>query len=52
MGLRRRGKGLGLTPSRRRASPGALVVKSLPASARRERCGLDPWAGKIPWRRA
>ena len=52
MGLRRRGKGLGRTPSRRRASPGALVGKSQPASARPERCGLDPRAGKIPWRRA
>ena len=29
------------------------MVKILPASeGRRERHGLDPWVGKIPWRRA
>jgi len=28
-----------------------LVVKNLPASRIFERCGFDPWVGKIPWRR-
>ena len=32
----------------------ALVVKNPPANAgdRRKRQEFDPWAGKIPWRRA
>ena len=30
----------------------ALAVKNLPASAADMRRGLDPWVGKIPWRRA
>ena len=31
----------------------ALVVKNLPANARRhKRREFDPWVGKIPWRRA
>ena len=35
------------------ASQVALVVKNLPANAGRHKsCGFDPWAGKIPWRRA
>ena len=29
----------------------ALVVKNLSASARNKRCELNPWVGKIPWRR-
>ena len=34
------------------ASQVALVVKNLPPNARRcKKCGLDPWVGKIPWRR-
>ena len=33
-----------------RASHGVLVVKSPPANA--DRSKLDPWVGKIPWRRA
>jgi len=28
-----------------------LVVKNLPTNADLERCGFDPWVGKIPWRR-
>ena len=28
--------------------PGGSVVENLPA---RRRLGLDPWVGKIPWRR-
>ena len=36
-----------------RASPVALVVKNLPASAGDSReHGFDPWVGKVPWRRA
>ena len=27
------------------------MVKNLPASAEGKRNGLDPWVGKIPWRR-
>ena len=30
----------------------ALVVKNLLANAIDERHSLDPWVGKIPWRRA
>ena len=31
----------------------ALVVKNLPAKAGDvSRCRFNPWAGKIPWRRA
>ena len=31
----------------------ALVVKNPPANAgKHNRCGFDPWVGKIPWRRA
>ena len=38
---------------RERAYLVALLVKNLPASTgRRERHRLDPWVGKIPWRRA
>ena len=30
----------------------ALVIKNLPATARRlKRCRLNPWVGKVPWRR-
>ena len=29
----------------------APVVKNLPANAGDMRFGLDPWVGKIPWRR-
>ena len=29
----------------------ALVVKNPPANAGDERCGFDPWVGKISWRR-
>ena len=28
-----------------------LVVKNLPANAGDIRCGLNPWVGKVPWRR-
>ena len=36
-----------------RASQVVLLGKSLPANADRcKRCGLNPWVGKIPWRRA
>ena len=36
-----------------RASQVVLVVKNLPAKAgRRKRHRLDPWVGKIPWRKA
>ena len=36
-----------------RASQGLLVVKNLPANARRhKRCGFNLWIRKIPWRRA
>ena len=36
-----------------RASQVVLLGKSLPANAGRcKRCGLNPWVGKIPWRRA
>ena len=31
--------------------PGGSAVKNLSASAGDARCGLDPWVGKIPWRR-
>ena len=35
-----------------RASQVVLVVKNLPANAaRHKRHGLNPWLGKIPWRR-
>ena len=34
------------------ASQMVLMVKNLSANARDIRCGFDPWAGKIPWRRA
>ena len=35
------------------ASQVALAVKNPPATAGRgKRWGFDPWAGKIPWRRA
>ena len=27
------------------------MVKNLPTNADLERCGFDPWVGKIPWRR-
>ena len=30
---------------------GGSVVKNLPANAGDLRCRLDPWVGKIPWRR-
>ena len=29
----------------------ALVIKNSPANAGDVRCRLDPWVGKIPWRR-
>ena len=29
----------------------ALVVKNLPVNVGDKRQGLDPWVGKIPWRR-
>ena len=29
----------------------ALVIKNPPANAGDMRCRLDPWVGKIPWRR-
>ena len=36
-----------------RASQVVLVVKNLPAKAgRHKRHRLDPWVGKIPWRKA
>jgi len=35
-----------------RASQVALVVKNPPANAGDKRRRLDPWVGKIPWRRA
>ena len=36
-----------------RASQVALAVKNPPANAGHVKwCGLDPWGGKIPWRRA
>ena len=35
-----------------RASQVALVVKNPPANAGDMRLGFDPWARKIPWRRA
>ena len=31
--------------------PGDSVVKKLPACRRHRKCRLDPWVGKIPWRR-
>ena len=31
--------------------PGGAMVKNLPANEGGERCGYDPWVGKIPWRR-
>ena len=35
-----------------RASQVMLVVKNLPANARRrKRPGFQPWVGKIPWKR-
>ena len=30
----------------------ARVVKNLPANAGDKTCRVDPWVGKIPWRRA
>ena len=35
----------------RKGSPGGSVVKNPPAKAEGSRRGLNPWAGKIPWRR-
>ena len=35
-----------------RASQVALVVKNLPANADVERHRFEPWARRIPWRRA
>ena len=35
-----------------RASWVVLVLKNPPANAEDKRLGLDPWVGKIPWRRA
>ena len=33
--------------------PGGTRVKELPPNARDvDKCWLDPWVGKIPWRRA
>ena len=32
--------------------PSDTVVKNLPANAGTRRSRLDPWVGKIPWRRA
>ena len=34
------------------ASRVALVVKNPPANAGDMQYGLDPWVGKIPWKRA
>ena len=36
------------------ASYVVLVVKNPPAkqNRRHKRCGLDPWVGKIPWKKA
>ena len=31
--------------------PSDSVVKKLPACRRHRKCRLDPWVGKIPWRR-
>ena len=33
------------------ASQVMLVVKNLPVNSEDMKCGLDPWIGKIPWRR-
>ena len=38
------------SPVRQGASQVVLVVESPPANAG-DRCGFDPWVGKIPWRR-
>ena len=34
------------------ASQVALVVKNLPAVQEMREMWIDPWVGKIPWRRA
>ena len=35
----------------RKGFPGGSVVKNPPANAEDSRHGLNPWAGKIPWKR-
>ena len=32
--------------------PGGSVVENSPTMQEPQRCGFDPWVGKIPWKRA
>ena len=32
--------------------PGGSAIKNLPATLESQKCGFEPWVGKIPWKRA